>query len=47
MVKGITKAIAYYKAPRHTFALLHPVKALKVGALMYVGRKLFGSDKRR
>lgn len=47
MVRGITKAIAYYKAPRSTFALLHPVKAVKLGALVLAGRMLMGSRRGR
>jgi len=42
----IAKLIAYWKAPKHTFALLHPVRALKLGAAMMVGRKLFGASSR-
>lgn len=47
MVRGITKAIAYYKAPRQTFALLHPVKAIKLGALVLAGRMILGKRDRR
>jgi hypothetical protein len=42
MVKGIAKAIAYRKMPRGTFALLHPVRATKIGVAMWVGRQLLG-----
>lgn len=33
MLKGIAKAVAYYKAPAKTFALLHPFKAAKWGGI--------------
>ncbi len=36
MLKGIAKAVAYYKSPVKTFAVLHPLKALKWGALFLV-----------
>lgn len=42
MIKRITKLIAYYKAPRETFMLLHPLKTLKLGALFLAGSVLFG-----
>ena len=45
MVKGIAKAIAYRKMPRGTFALLHPVRASKIGLAMWVGRQLLGRKK--
>lgn len=33
MFKGLAKAFAYYKAPAKTFAVLHPLKALKWGGI--------------
>lgn len=33
MLKGLAKGVAYYKAPAKTFALLHPLKAVKWGAI--------------
>ena len=45
MVKGIAKAIAYRKMPRGTFALLHPMRATKIGLAMWVGRQLLGRRK--
>lgn len=33
MLKGLAKAVAYYKAPAKTFALLHPLKAAKWGGI--------------
>ncbi|HUF12972.1 MAG TPA: hypothetical protein VMN78_07735 [Longimicrobiales bacterium] len=42
MVRGIAKAIAYTKMPRSTFALLHPVRAAKLGATLLVARAVFG-----
>lgn len=41
MLKGLTKLIAYKKAPKKTFALLHPVKALKWGAAFFVAKKVW------
>jgi len=42
MVKGIAKAVAYRRMPRGTFALLHPMRSLRLGVAMWVGRQLFG-----
>jgi len=36
MLKGIAKAVAYYKAPVQTFAVLHPFKALKWAGIFFV-----------
>jgi len=36
MLKGIAKAVAYYKAPAKTFALLHPLKAAKWGGIFFL-----------
>ena len=47
MLRGITKAIAYSRMPRGTFALLHPMRAAKLGVAMWVGRQVLGSRKRR
>lgn len=33
MLKGLAKAFAYYKAPAKTFAVLHPLKAVKWGGI--------------
>ncbi len=41
MIKGIAKLVAYKKAPFKTFALLHPVRALKWGAMFFLGKKLW------
>ena len=40
MIKTIAKLVAYKKAPAKTFALLHPVKALKWGAIFFVVSKV-------
>lgn len=41
MLKGISKAVAYYKAPVKTFAVLHPIKAVKWGGIfLLVGMAL-------
>lgn len=45
MWKRVAKAVAYWKAPKKTYALLHPVNALKLGALALVGRRIFGGSK--
>ena len=37
MIKTIAKLIAYKKAPAKTFAVLHPLKALKWGAIFGMG----------
>jgi hypothetical protein len=41
MLKGLAKLVAYKKAPKRTFALLHPVKALKWGAALLLAKKLW------
>jgi hypothetical protein len=41
MIRGIAKLVAYKKAPMKTFALLHPVRALKWGAMFFLGKKLW------
>jgi hypothetical protein len=51
MLKGIAKAVAYYKAPARTFALLHPLKAAKWGGIfllvgMAIRRTVRGSEGR-
>lgn len=40
-MRRILKLAAYTRAPKATFALLHPIRALKWGAAFYVGRKLY------
>lgn len=48
MLKGIAKAVAYYKAPAKTFALLHPLKAAKWGAIFFlVGMAIRRTARRR
>ena len=42
MVGKLVKFWAYSKAPKKTFALLHPRTALKYGALFWLGKKIFG-----
>lgn len=46
MFRSLMKMLAYSKAPRSTFALLHPRSALKYGALFWIGKKLLGAGKR-
>jgi hypothetical protein len=36
----LIKAVAYAKAPKTTFALLHPRKAVKFGLAFLVGRSI-------
>ena len=47
MLKSLTKAIAYWKAPKRTFVLLHPMKALKWGGFLLVAKLLFDRAKVR
>ena len=46
MLKTIAKLVAYKKAPAKTFALLHPVKALKWGAIFFVVSKALSRNQR-
>lgn len=41
MLKGLAKLVAYKTAPKRTFALLHPIKALKWGAALLLAKKLW------
>jgi hypothetical protein len=41
MMRKLFKLAAYAKAPRTTFFLFHPIRALKWGAAFYVGKKLY------
>lgn len=47
MFGKMVKALAYTRAPKSTFALLHPRKALKYAAIFWVGKKLLGGGRRR
>lgn len=40
MLKGLAKLTAYSKAPKTTFALLHPIRALKWGAGLLLAKTL-------
>lgn len=42
MLKTIAKLFAYKKAPKKTFALLHPAKAVKWFTSLVVIRTLWG-----
>lgn len=42
MLSKITKLVAYTKAPKSTFTLLHPVRAAKMGLAYFVVRKALG-----
>jgi len=41
VLKGLAKLFAYKKAPKKTFAFLHPIKAIKWGAALLVVKKLW------
>jgi hypothetical protein len=41
MLKGLAKLAAYKKAPKATFAMLHPIKAVKWGALLFAAKLVF------
>jgi hypothetical protein len=45
-MRKLLKLAAYTRAPKATFALLHPIRALKWGAVYYVGRKLYDRARR-
>jgi hypothetical protein len=38
MLKRIAKLAAYAKAPKATFAMLHPIKAVKWGAILMAAK---------
>jgi hypothetical protein len=40
MFRTVAKLVAYKKAPKQTFAILHPRKALKWGAILFLLKKL-------
>lgn len=40
MLKALAKLVAYKKAPKRTFALLHPIRAVKWGAGLFLLKKL-------
>ncbi|HUG39380.1 MAG TPA: hypothetical protein VMM12_02790 [Longimicrobiales bacterium] len=42
MIFKLAKLVAYKKAPAKTFAVLHPIKALKWGAVFFLISKLVG-----
>lgn len=42
MIRKLAKLVAYKKAPAKTFAVLHPMKALKWGAVFFLVSKLIG-----
>jgi hypothetical protein len=37
----LLKFAAFVKAPKATFALRHPIRALKWGAMLYIGKKIY------
>jgi hypothetical protein len=40
-MRKLIKLAAYAKAPRATFALLHPIRAAKWGAALWIGKKVW------
>lgn len=47
MLRSIAKAAAYAKAPKATFALLHPLKAVKYGLVLWTAKRIFSRGKGR
>lgn len=47
MLGKLAKTVAYVKAPKRTFALFHPVRALKYGAAFWMLKKAFGNGRRK
>jgi hypothetical protein len=47
MIRKLAKVVGYSKAPKRTFALLHPFRAAKLGAAFWLGKKLFGGSRKR
>ncbi len=47
MLKSLAKLTAYSKAPKKTFAVLHPIKAVKWGAGLFLVKKLWDGLRRR
>lgn len=45
MLRTLAKLAAYKKNPAATFAVLHPRKALKWGAMIWLGKKILGRGK--
>jgi len=46
MLRALTKATAYMRAPRKTFVLLHPWKTVKIGATFLFAKWLFTGIRR-
>lgn len=47
MLKSLTKAVAYWKAPVKTFVVLHPMRALKWGGIVLIAKVLLDRGKAR
>ena len=47
MIGRLFKMVAYARSPKMAFGLFHPMKAAKLGAALWVARKVFGSRKRK
>lgn len=45
MFRTLIKLVSYKNAPKRTFAFLHPIKALKWGAALFLMKKLVESEK--
>lgn len=46
MVKRIVKAIAFWKAPKRTYAVLHPVKAAGLAGTLLAAKLVFDRVRR-
>jgi hypothetical protein len=46
MIRLLLKLVAYSRAPKLAFALLHPIRALKWGMAFYAGKRLVGWARR-
>ena len=46
MIARIAKMAAYAKAPRATYAMLHPFKAAKYGAIYWVVKGVMNRSKK-
>ncbi|MGH7577142.1 MAG: hypothetical protein ACREM1_18695 [Longimicrobiales bacterium] len=46
MIRKLFKLMAYTKAPKATFAFLHPMRALKLGMLLWIIKRILGPSER-
>ena len=45
MIGRVAKMVAYAKAPRATYAMMHPFKAAKYGAIYMVMKRVMGRSR--